>query len=88
MAGIRAVLSTLLAAWAPFAMAQTTGLAGLRPRSGWHAILAATQINPERGTLHRAWTYHTGERGRQFETTPMVAGDVMYSLHADSGSSR
>ena len=28
--------------------------------------------------LRRAWTYHTGESGRQFETTPIVAGGRMY----------
>src|SRR5256885_1265898 len=34
--------------------------------------------------LHRAWTYHTGETGRQFETTPIVAGGRMY-LSTQSG---
>jgi quinoprotein glucose dehydrogenase len=29
-------------------------------------------------TLRRAWTYHTGETGRQFESTPIVVGGVMY----------
>ena len=29
-------------------------------------------------TLHRAWTYHTGEEGRQFETTPIVVDGRMY----------
>src|SRR5438105_5021712 len=28
--------------------------------------------------LARAWTYHTGEQGRQFESTPLVIGGVMY----------
>ncbi len=28
--------------------------------------------------LHRAWTYHTGDTGRQFETTPIVVGGRMY----------
>src|ERR1051325_11536020 len=28
--------------------------------------------------LRRAWTYHTGEPGRQFETTPIVVGGRMY----------
>jgi len=28
--------------------------------------------------LRRAWTFHTGEKGRQFESTPIVAGDRMY----------
>ncbi|MEO8593779.1 MAG: PQQ-binding-like beta-propeller repeat protein [Candidatus Solibacter sp.] len=28
--------------------------------------------------LRRAWTYHTGDAGNQFETTPIVAGNRMY----------
>jgi hypothetical protein len=28
--------------------------------------------------LAPAWTYHTGEKGRQFESTPLVVGAVMY----------
>src|SRR5262245_35899999 len=28
--------------------------------------------------LRRAWTYHTGESGRQFESTPLVVGGRMY----------
>jgi quinoprotein glucose dehydrogenase len=28
--------------------------------------------------LQRAWTYHTGERGRAFETTPIMIDDVLY----------
>jgi glucose dehydrogenase len=28
--------------------------------------------------LQRAWTYHTREPGRSFESTPIVAGNVMY----------
>ncbi len=28
--------------------------------------------------LRRAWTFHTGEPGKPFETTPIVAGGVMY----------
>jgi glucose dehydrogenase len=28
--------------------------------------------------LSRAWTYHTGEKGRQFETTPLLAGGLLY----------
>lgn len=30
------------------------------------------------GRLRRAWTYHTGETGRQFETSPLVIGDTLY----------
>ena len=34
--------------------------------------------------LRRAWTYHTGDSGTQFETTPIVAGNRMY-LSTQSG---
>ena len=34
--------------------------------------------------LHRAWTFHTGEPGRPFETTPIVAGGRMY-LSTEAG---
>jgi quinoprotein glucose dehydrogenase len=38
-----------------------------------------TQINTGNvSRLHRAWTYHTGDTGNQFETTPIVAGSRMY----------
>ena len=38
-----------------------------------------TQINPKNvSKLHRAWIYHTGDTGNQFETTPIVAGNRMY----------
>jgi quinoprotein glucose dehydrogenase len=37
------------------------------------------QINTKNVTrLERAWTYHTRERGRAFETTPIVVGNVLY----------
>ena len=28
--------------------------------------------------LRRAWVYHTGENGQQLETTPLVAGGILY----------
>src|ERR1044071_3877745 len=28
--------------------------------------------------LQRAWTYHTGERGRAFEVTPIVVNGILY----------
>lgn len=28
--------------------------------------------------LQRAWTYHTGEQGRSFETTPILVDNVLY----------
>ena len=43
------------------------------------------QINTSNvSRLHRAWTYHTGDTGSQFETTPIVAGNRMY-LSTQSG---
>src|SRR5689334_14803910 len=37
------------------------------------------QINTKNvAQLQRAWVYHTGERGRAFESTPIVAGSVLY----------
>jgi quinoprotein glucose dehydrogenase len=37
------------------------------------------QINAKNVTqLQRAWTYHTTERGRAFETTPIVVDNVLY----------
>ena len=56
---------------------------------------ALQQINSKNVTqLRRAWTYHTGETGRQFECTPLVVGNAMYvstklgkiiALEADTG---
>ena len=38
-----------------------------------------TQINTTNVTrLQRAWTYHTGEQGRSFETTPILVDNVLY----------
>lgn len=37
------------------------------------------QINTKNvAQLRRAWTFHTGERGRSLEGTPIVAGGLMY----------
>ena len=37
------------------------------------------QITPANvSRLARSWTYHTGEKGRQFETTPAFAGGLLY----------
>ena len=37
------------------------------------------QINTKNVTLlQRAWTYHTGERGRAFEVTPIVVEGILY----------
>jgi quinoprotein glucose dehydrogenase len=38
-----------------------------------------TQINTNNvAKLRRAWTYHTGDTGNQFESTPIVVGNRMY----------
>ena len=38
-----------------------------------------TQIRPDNvAQLARAWTYHTGDQGTQFETTPIVVDGVLY----------
>src|SRR5260370_29232379 len=40
---------------------------------------ALDQINTKSVTLlQRAWTYHTGERGRAFEVTPIVVDGILY----------
>ena len=37
------------------------------------------QITPANVTrLHRAWIYHTGDKGAQFESTPIVVGNRMF----------
>src|SRR6266545_4161555 len=37
------------------------------------------QINTKNvAQLRRAWTYHTGERGRSLETTPIMVDNVLY----------
>ena len=37
------------------------------------------EITPHNvATLRRAWTYHTGENGRQFETTPIFVNGLLY----------
>ena len=38
-----------------------------------------TQINTTNVShLQRAWTYHTGEKGRSFEATPIFVNNVLY----------
>ena len=53
------------------------------------------QINTKNVTkLERAWTFHTGERGRSFESTPIFVDNTLYlsthtqkvvALDAESG---
>src|SRR4051812_9977480 len=55
-----------------------------------------SQITPANvRRLVRAWTYHTGDPGTQFESTPIVIGGVMYvstprqrviALNAETGA--
>jgi glucose dehydrogenase len=63
---------------APMACAQTDWPAyGHDPGGMRYSPLK--QINAANvGKLRRAWTYHTGETGHQFETTPIVVGGTMY----------
>jgi len=43
------------------------------------------QITPQNvKRLVRAWTYHTGEKGRQFETLPVSAGGLLYLTSQNS----
>jgi glucose dehydrogenase len=75
---MRAVLLTLLAA-SPLAVAQTTGWPAYGHDPGGARYSPLTQINTRNvSTLRRAWTYHTGDSGGNFETTPIVADHVMY----------
>src|ERR1051325_9673312 len=74
--------------WISFATISIVGAAALSGQNDWptyghdpggmrYSTLA--QINTGNvSRLARAWTYHTGEQGRQFETTPLVIGGVMY----------
>src|SRR5271170_1668538 len=50
---------------------------GRDPAGTRHSPLA--QINTTNVShLERAWTYHTGEKGRSFEATPIFVGNVLY----------
>src|SRR4051794_17036516 len=47
--------------------------------SGSSRFSPLDQINTKNvAQLKRAWTYHTGETGRGWETTPIVVGGVLY----------
>ena len=88
-----------LAAWS---VSGQTSISGDWPISGRDAggtrYSPLTGITPENvGRLTRAWTYHTGDQGTQFETTPIVVGGVMYfttqrqrvvALDAETGTER
>src|ERR1700691_343336 len=50
---------------------------GRDPAGTRHSPLA--QINTTNvSNLQRAWTYHTGEKGRSFEATPIFVDNVLY----------
>ena len=50
---------------------------GHDPAGTRHSPLA--QINTTNVShLQRAWTYHTGEKGRSFEATPIFVDNVLY----------
>jgi quinoprotein glucose dehydrogenase len=47
--------------------------------SGGMRFSPLDQINADNvSRLRRAWTYHTGERGRAFEVTPIMVDNVLY----------
>jgi len=63
----------LLAGLLPVAL-----LGQVQDSTGAHYSTLA-EITPQNvSRLSRAWTYHTHEKGRQFETTPLLAGDLLY----------
>lgn len=68
----------LLASAASAALAQTSEWPAYGHDPGGARYSPLTQITAQNVTsLRRAWTYHTGDTGN-FETTPIVAGHVMY----------
>jgi quinoprotein glucose dehydrogenase len=72
----RWVLCFVLAAMS--AAAQSTEWPAYGHDAGGARFSPLKQITPENvGKLRRAWVYHTGESGN-FETTPIVAGGVLY----------
>jgi len=73
----------VLAAIAPAALSQRVASKGDWPAYGRDP--AATRYSPldqintkNVARLERAWVYHTNQRGRAFETTPIVVGNVLY----------
>jgi glucose dehydrogenase len=80
---MRILLVIVVAAASAFAFSQVTPEAGDWPVYGHdpagtrHSPLA--QINTTNVShLQRAWTYHTGEKGRSFEATPIFVDNVLY----------
>ena len=80
---MRILPAIVVAAASAFAFSQITPKTGDWPVYGHdpagtrHSPLA--QINTTNVShLQRAWTYHTGEKGRSFEATPIFVDNVLY----------
>ena len=86
-----------IAAWTVAAQRSVSGdwpAAGRDPGGTRYSPL--TEITPDNvSRLARAWTYHTGDQGTQFEATPIVVDGVMYvstqrqrivALNAETGA--
>ena len=80
---MRILLVIVVAAASAFAFSQMTPEGGDWPVYGHDPAgtrySPLTQINTANvGHLQRAWTYHTGEKGRSFEATPIFVDNALY----------
>jgi quinoprotein glucose dehydrogenase len=76
--GVAALAVSLIAAFAQ-AVPQKGDWPGYGRDPGGTRYSPLNQINTTNvSRLQRAWTYHTGERGRSLEATPIVVDNVMY----------
>jgi glucose dehydrogenase len=76
-------MRTLLVAL--FSIVQLAGSPGQLADSTNDHYSPLTEITPGNVTrLSRAWTYHTREKGRQFETTPLLADGLLYITSQNS----
>src|SRR6266481_388821 len=74
-----AIVAGVLAPASPQAIPQKGDWSAYGRDPGGARYSPLDQINTKNVTqLQRAWTYHTGERGRGFETTAIVVDGVMY----------
>jgi glucose dehydrogenase len=80
---MRKIVTILVAASSAFAFSQITPQKGDWPVYGHDA--AGTRYSPLKqvntanvSRLQRAWTYHTGEKGRSLESTPICVNDTLY----------
>jgi glucose dehydrogenase len=80
---MRKIVTILVAASSAFAFSQMTPQKGDWPVYGHDA--GGTRYSPLKqisaanvSQLQRAWTYHTGERGRSLESTPICVNDTLY----------